>query len=257
MEHVLLSLIVAFALDISLLKWGVSWSWQRAIRAAAVLNSVAFAVLVGFFILPVSELFFWLLIAPIYDLPAPVFMVLATAGFTILNMAIKWPLFVVLFRPTLRRRTCKLLSISSLICGAVFVTTIWYQDQVRTIPQQEITWLETEYAPEIAFLNAWVDEMNSLGYAPWRDPNWSRRMKAEGSQLRFQWLELRYTSHERITLLNRGHKQPNFHAQIKKDHLWVLRGVDEGNRIYRYAVIKQKGREGSLEAIGDFGNLAD
>ena len=74
MEHVLLSLIVAFALDISLLKWGVSWSWQRAIRAAAVLNSVAFAVLVGFFILPVSELFFWLLIAPIYDLPAPVCM---------------------------------------------------------------------------------------------------------------------------------------------------------------------------------------
>lgn len=252
MEQAYPSLITAFALDFAVLTLGLSWNWQRAIRATAVLNIFAFSVLVGFISLPAAEMFFWGLIAPVLALPVPIALAIATVGFAILNMALKWPLFVFLFRPPHRKHAFKLLALASLVSGAMLVTRVWYDDQPKTIPQHEIAWLESEYAPEIAFLHARVEEMSRLGFAHWQDPNWSERMKAQASQLRFHWLELRHTSHERVVLIDNSPKQTDFHAQTKNDYRWVLRGDDKDHRYYRYIVIKKNDKEGSLEAVGDF-----
>ncbi|MHA6263517.1 hypothetical protein ACXYMO_09960 [Arenibacterium sp. CAU 1754] len=252
MEQACPSLITAFALDFTVLTWGLSWNWRRAIRATAVLNFFAFAVLVLVISLPVAEMFFWALIAPVLALPVTVALAIATVGFALLNMALKWPLFVVLFRPARRSHAFKLLSLASLASGAILVARVWDDDQPKTIPEHEIAWLESEYAPEIAFLHARVDEMSRLGYAPWRDPDWSSRMQVEAGELRFHWLELRYSSHERFALADISHKQTDFHAQTKNDYRWVLRGEDKDQLYYRYIVIKQNGKDGSLEAIADF-----
>ncbi|WP_135502607.1 hypothetical protein [Roseovarius aestuariivivens] len=252
MAHVWLTLIAAYALDTFVFARGLSWSWRRAVTASLLLNTVTFAVLAGITILPVGEVFFWGLVAPLFGLPVPLALLLASCGFALLNMAIKWPLCLLIFAPVRPRACFTRLALSSLACGAVLVSATWYLDHPEEISQEEIARLEAAFAPEIAFMAARMDEMRQFAQPPWQDADWARGREEEARALRFAWLDLRHTPHERLTPVARAGEMPVFTAQSKADRLWVLRADAGDLHHYRYIMIESTGRGAERSVAADF-----
>ena len=250
---------VAIGLEAAALKWLFALGWRRALVLSLVVNLATGAL--GALVYPFLGLALYPFVAPlVLDLSyggAAVETGAALGLVTLVDTGLELALLVLAFGLTATWRRALGFLAANAASAALLYAVLAQAVAVPEIPAPEIARLETAYAPEIAFMQRVLDELdevyaenNSLSGTPW-----SEKMSQEAAAFRFRRLYVaRHDAHSLVFgegLNSTAGRRGEGYARHGRVEIW--RTFAQGDEwYYGYAIHAGRGaRAARIVAIFD------